>query len=288
MSSLFNFNNMQKKFIVIGGPCVAENLEQLFEVAESFNNLSKELDFIYIFKTSFDKANRTSITSYRGEGLQQTLIWLETLKNKFKIPILTDVHESYQVKEVAHVCDVIQIPAFLCRQTDLIINAVQSGKAVNIKKGQFISPHSIINIINKAKHAAEDKHLNLNIAITERGNCFGYDSLIVDMKNFQIISEYNVPVLFDCTHSVQKPPSLNNNILMSMGERKFIPALTRAAIATGYLSGLFLEIHPNPNQAKSDKFSQLSINTATILLKQILPLWQQSYTFKKSDKQFDF
>ena len=236
--------------------------------------MSQELKFDLVFKASFDKANRTSIGSYRGPGLTQTLKWFDTIKSKYPgLPVLTDVHETIQIAEAAEVIDVLQIPAFLCRQTDLLVAAAQTGRAVNVKKGQFLAPENVQHIISKMVAAAEEKSFKPNYALTERGVTFGYGNLVVDMRGLKVMSDLGAPVIFDITHSLQLPAAGGSSGEVSGGRRNFAPVLARAAAATGYLDGFFLEVHTNPNQAKSDAATQLSVEQASVLLRQVIPLW---------------
>ena len=271
--------------IVYAGPCMAESLDLMQAVAEPLVKLSKELDFDLTFKASFDKANRTSVASYRGPGIEKSLQWFSEIKSKYKIPVLTDIHETHHAKEVSPVVDVLQIPAFLCRQTDLLIAAVETGRTVNVKKGQFVSPHSFLNAVDKAKAAAKNKSLPLKLALTERGASFGYGNLVVDMRSFPIMASAGVPVMFDITHSTQLPGGGADG-KVSGGERQFAPTLARAATATGYLSGFFLEVHETPTKAKSDKDVQLSVSQAEALLRQMIPLWRAARAFNAIDSQF--
>ncbi len=273
--------------LVIAGPCTAESEELLNAVAEPMVKLSQELGFTYIFKASFDKANRTSIDSYRGPGLEKTMGWFQNLKKKYPgLLILTDIHEVQHVKPVAAVCDVLQIPAFLCRQTDLLIAAVESGKAVNVKKGQFLAPENTRHIVSKAKAVCEKEKLPFDLALTERGASFGYGNLIVDMRGFQTMAQTGAPVIFDITHSLQKPASAGPDGGTTGGAREFAPVLTRAATASGYLDGYFLEVHTAPAKAKSDADTQLTISQAEMLLRQTIPLWREARQFTAIDKSF--
>jgi 2-dehydro-3-deoxyphosphooctonate aldolase (KDO 8-P synthase) len=269
--------------IVYAGPCVAESLDLLEAVVAPLTNLAKELDFDLTFKASFDKANRTSVDSYRGPGLDQTMKWFDAIKKKYSVPVLTDIHESYQAKACADVVDVLQIPAFLCRQTDLLVAACETGRMVNIKKGQMVAPSAMLNAVDKARAACAAKNLPLRVALTERGASFGYGNLVVDMRSFPIMAEAGVPVIFDITHSTQLPAT-NDGGKTSGGDRRFAPVLARSATATGYLSGYFLEVHPDPANAKSDKAVQLSVRQADSLLRQLIPLWREAKAFSAQDK----
>jgi len=271
---------------IIAGPCMAESEELVNVVAEAMIALSLELDFNYIFKASFDKANRTSIGSKRGPGRQQTMDWFRRLKERYGVPVLTDIHETNQVADVAEVCDVLQIPAFLCRQTDLIVEAVRSGKAVNVKKGQFLSPYNSSSIVGKIESVCQENNLTPNFALTERGYTFGYGNLVVDMRSFKIMQDAGAPTIFDITHSLQLPSAGGESGEVSGGLREFAPVLARAAAASGYVDGFFLEVHTDPARAQSDAATQLSINQATVLLKQLLAIWQESRHMSMNDGIF--
>lgn len=271
---------------VIAGPCMAESEDLLFAVAEPLRALAAELKFDLVFKSSFDKANRTAIDSYRGPGLDRAMQWFDSIKKKLGVPVLTDIHETAQASAVAAVVDVIQIPAFLCRQTDLVVAAAETGRMVNIKKGQFMSPGSMEHIVVKARSAAQARGLTPNVTLTERGTTFGYGNLVVDMRGFEIMSHSAVPLIFDITHSTQIPPTGGEGGKTSGGERRMAPVLARAATATGYLSGYFLEVHTNPAQAKSDKGAQLTVTQAEALLRQLVPFWHQARQFSAIDTIF--
>lgn len=271
--------------IIIAGPCMAESYELMEAVAAPLIELSKALNFQFIFKASFDKANRTSFDSYRGPGLKQGVEWFRKLKSKYSCLTLTDVHETAQVEEVASVCDVLQIPAFLCRQTDLLVAAVKTGCFVNIKKGQFMAPSAMKHIAQKAKEYAKQSQIHSGIALTERGCSFGYGDLMVDMRSFAIMAKEQVPIIFDITHSTQRP-SASETQGISKAERHFAPLLARAATATGYLDGYFLEVHTNPEKAKSDADAQLTLSQAKELLEQIIPLWHHTKPLNQIDKKF--
>lgn len=281
------FSQHPERPVVIAGPCTAESEEILNSVVEPMVRLADELGFTYVFKASFDKANRTSIDSYRGPGLEKTMGWFQNLKKRFPgLLILTDIHEVQHVGPVAAVCDVLQIPAFLCRQTDLLIAAVESGRAVNVKKGQFLAPENTRHIVSKAKAVCAKQNIPFNLALTERGASFGYGNLVVDMRGFQTMSETGAPVIFDITHSLQKPAAGGPDGATTGGAREFAPALTRAATATGYLDGFFLEVHPSPAKAKSDADTQLTLEQAKTLLGQIIPLWRDARSYHDIDGLF--
>jgi 2-dehydro-3-deoxyphosphooctonate aldolase (KDO 8-P synthase) len=232
-----------KPLILIAGPCSLESRELVFSVAENLNRLKKQLGIQIIFKCSYDKANRSALKSYRGPGLKKGLPVLAEVKKKFGMPILIDVHESHEPDLVAQVADVLQIPAFLCRQTDLILAAARTGRVVNVKKGQFMAPWDIRRVIEKIESTG-----NRRILITERGASFGYNNLVVDMRGMEVMKSFGYPVIYDATHSVQLPGALGH---ASGGERQYIFPLARAATALG-LAGLFMEVHPRPEKALSD------------------------------------
>jgi 2-dehydro-3-deoxyphosphooctonate aldolase (KDO 8-P synthase) len=232
-----------KQLLLIAGPCVIESEEHVMMMAGELKKIAERVGVRLVFKASFDKANRTSVTSYRGPGLQQGLAILERVKRKFDLPVLSDVHEVNQVEAVARVLDIIQIPAFLSRQTDLIVAAGKTGKVINIKKAQFSASEDMKNAIEKVYSTG-----NKQVCLTERGVSFGYNRLIVDMRSLPIMRSFGVPVIFDGTHSVQEPGGLGKT---TGGDRRFVPYLCRAAVATG-VDGLFLEVHDNPDCAKSD------------------------------------
>lgn len=247
---LCNFNVGQgTPFFVMAGPCVIEDEELCFEIASEMKRITGELQIPYIFKASFDKANRTSHKSYRGPGIEEGLKILAHIKEEVGVPVVTDVHTLEQVSLVAPVVDLLQTPAFLCRQTDFIRACAQSGKPVNIKKGQFLSPCDMKNVVDKARVAAKEAGLNPdNFMVCERGASFGYGNLVTDMRSLAIMRETGAPVVFDATHSVQLP---GGNGVSSSGQRQFVPVLSRAAVATG-IDGLFFETHPDPSKALSD------------------------------------
>jgi 2-dehydro-3-deoxyphosphooctonate aldolase (KDO 8-P synthase) len=228
---------------VIAGPCVIENRESALRHASLLKEAADRVGVPYIFKSSYDKANRSSATSFRGPGLENGLEILAEIKRKVGVPILTDVHESEQVTAVQQVADVLQIPAFLCRQTDFVIAVANSGKAINVKKGQFLAPWDIGNVVDKIVSTGNDQ-----VLLTERGVSFGYNNLVSDMRSLVVMRELGYPVIFDATHSLQLPGGRGN---ASGGERKYIPALARAAVAAG-VDALFMEVHEDPDQALSD------------------------------------
>ena len=249
---------------LIAGPCVIESEKHAIFMAEVIKGVTRSLNIPFIFKASYDKANRTSIRSFRGPGLAKGLRILKKVKNEVHVPILTDVHEKDDVPKVAEVADVLQIPAFLCRQTDLVVAAAMSERVVNIKKGQFVSPWDMKHVVEKCRTAGNDR-----VFVTERGSSFGYNNLVVDMRSLAIMRKF-APVVFDATHSVQLPSaSADGNHAVSGGQPEFIPLLARAAVAAG-VDGVFLEVHDNPKQAKSDGANALESTKLRGLLKELL------------------
>jgi 2-dehydro-3-deoxyphosphooctonate aldolase (KDO 8-P synthase) len=240
---------LDRPFFLIAGPCVIESHQMALDTAGRLKEITAELGIPFIYKSSFDKANRSSGTSFRGLGMEKGLDILADVKKRIGVPVLTDIHEIDEIKPVAAVVDVLQTPAFLCRQTDFIHACAQSGKPVNIKKGQFLAPHDMKNVIDKARAAAREAGLpEDNFMACERGVSFGYNNLVSDMRSLSIMRETGCPVVFDATHSVQLPGGQGTS---SGGQREFVPVLARAAVAAG-ISGLFMETHPNPAEAKSD------------------------------------
>ena len=258
----FYLNN-NLPFTLIAGPCVIESKNHAIEHAEEIFKICKKFSLNFIFKSSFDKANRSSIRSSRGVGLKKGLEILLNIKENFEIPITTDVHESFQCSEVSKVADIIQIPAFLCRQTDLLIAAGKTKKIVNIKKGQFLAPWDMRNIIKKIKNTGNDK-----ILLTERGTFFGYNNLVVDMRSINEMKKTNYPVIFDATHSVQKPGGLGDS---SGGDREQVPVLASAAMAIG-VAGIFLEVHQDPDKAPSDGKNMIKLNQLEKLLGKLISI----------------
>ena len=248
------------KLAVLAGPCVAESLELCLEVAGKMKEICRELGLGYIFKASFDKANRSSITSYRGPGLEKGLEILKTVKEQIGVPVVTDIHEPEQARKAAEVVDLLQIPAFLCRQTDLLVAAAQTGLPVNVKKGQFLAPEDMAGVVKKLEQANCS-----GIMLTERGTTFGYHNLTVDFRGLQTMREFNVPVVFDATHSVQLPGGLGT---CSGGQRQFIPALSRAAAAVG-IDAIFMEVHPVPDKALSDGPNSIRLDDVKTLLAKV-------------------
>ena len=252
-----------EKFTVIAGPCVIESKEICFQVAEVLRNLQdKFTDVRFVFKSSFDKANRSSHESFRGRGMDYGLKVLEEVKKEFNLPVLTDIHESYQAEPVAEVVDILQIPAFLCRQTDLILAAAKTGKEVNVKKGQFLAPWDTKNIIEKLKFGGAKKFY-----LTERGVSFGYNNLVVDFRSLPIMKQF-APVIFDATHSVQLPGGQGK---ASGGQREFVYPLAKAAVSVG-VDGLFFEVHPEPDKALSDGPNQIPLEEFPVLIEKLLML----------------
>lgn len=245
---------------LIAGPCVIENYETAREIAAELKAICAKQDIPFIFKASYDKANRTSAASFRGPGLDAGLKILAEIKNEFNLPILSDIHRISEVPEAARVLDIIQIPAFLCRQTDIIIAAGRSGRVVNVKKGPFLAPWDIKNVVEKIVSTG-----NRNILITERGTMFGYNNLVVDFRGIMIMRKNGYPVVFDATHSVQLPGGAGGS---SGGQREYAPALARAAVAAG-VDGIFLEVHQNPDQALCDGPNSLRLETVQRLLSQL-------------------
>jgi 2-dehydro-3-deoxyphosphooctonate aldolase (KDO 8-P synthase) len=252
------------QLFLIAGPCVIESEEHALKMAECINGVARALKVPYIFKASYDKANRTSIQSFRGLGISEGLRILRKVADTVHVPVLTDVHEAVDVQRVAEVADVLQIPAFLCRQTDLLIAAGKSGRAVNIKKGQFVSPWDMRHAVAKVRETGNDK-----VFLTERGASFGYNNLVVDMRSLPIMREF-APVVFDATHSVQMPSAAGaDGVAVSDGQPQFIPMLSRSAVAAG-VDGVFMEVHDNPAQAKSDGANALDLKLLRGVLQQLL------------------
>jgi 2-dehydro-3-deoxyphosphooctonate aldolase (KDO 8-P synthase) len=253
--------------ILIAGPCVIESEEHAVRMAEIIKGVTRALGFPFIFKASYDKANRTSIRSYRGPGIKEGLRILRKIKEDLQLPVLTDVHEVADVAKVAEVVDVLQIPAFLCRQTDLVVAAALSGRPVNIKKGQFVSPWDMRHAVDKCREAG-----NPHVFLTERGTSFGYNNLVVDMRSLSIMRKF-APVVFDATHSVQLPSAQaadgGPGVAVSGGQPEFIPVLARAAVAAG-VDGVFLEVHDRPKEAKSDGANALQSIKLREVLKELL------------------
>jgi 2-dehydro-3-deoxyphosphooctonate aldolase (KDO 8-P synthase) len=260
---------IDKPFFLIAGPCVVESEQLQMDVAGRLKEITTSLGIPFIFKSSYDKANRSSGTSFRGPGMDKGLEILAKVKRELKVPVLTDVHGIDQITQVAATVDVLQTPAFLCRQTDFIHAVAQSGKPVNIKKGQFLAPHDMINVIAKARAAAREKGLNEDSFMAcERGASFGYNNLVSDMRSLAIMRETGAPVVFDATHSVQLPGGQGTT---SGGQREFVPVLARAAIAVG-VAGVFMETHPDPANALSDGPNAVPLKHMKALLEQLASL----------------
>ncbi len=253
------YTNPSDKMLLIAGPCSLESRELAFECAEVVGGLAKKYadSLTVVFKGSFDKANRTSLSSPRGTGIEMGLKILGEVREKFSLPVLTDVHEAWQCSEAARVCDALQIPAFLCRQTDLLVAAAATGKCVNVKKGQFLAPQDMVYVVEKLRAAGAKE-----IWQTDRGTSFGYNNLVVDMRAFPIMRGNACPVLMDATHATQLPSAASG---VSGGERKFVKTLSRAAIAAG-ADGLFIETHPRPEKAISDSATQLPLGELEALV----------------------
>ena len=267
MSTSFQLDNVRigsGNLFLIAGPCVIESEEHALFIAEVIKGVTRSLNFPFIFKASYDKANRTSIRSFRGPGITEGLRILKKVKDEVHVPVLTDVHEKDDVPKVAEVADILQIPAFLCRQTDLVVAAAMSERVVNIKKGQFVSPWDMKHVVEKCHSAGNDK-----VFVTERGASFGYNNLVVDMRSLAIMRKF-VPVVFDATHSVQLPSaSENGGHAVSGGQPEYIPLLARAAVAAG-VDGIFMEVHDNPKEAKSDGANALESTKLRGVLKELL------------------
>lgn len=259
--------NIEKMFIggdsplaIIAGPCVIESEKSCLKIAESLIEITESFKNPLIFKASYDKANRTSVKSYRGPGLKEGLRILGNVKEEFAIPVLTDVHCTHDVDSVAGVADIVQIPAYLCRQTDLLLEVSKKAKCVNIKKGQFLAPEDMKYVIEKIESVG-----NKNILVTERGTSFGYNQLVVDMRSLPIMRSFGYPVIFDVTHSLQTPGGLGKS---SGGRSEFIPYLARAAVACG-CDGIFIEVHPEPAKALSDGPNSLKLDRLSELLEEL-------------------
>lgn len=253
MIKLNNFEIGADKLTILAGPCAIESMEILKQTAETLKTVCAELGINYVFKSSFDKANRSSINSYRGVGMEKGLEMLAQIKKEFEVPIVTDIHLPEQAAPVAEVADILQIPAFLCRQTDLLVAAAKTGKIVNIKKGQFLAPQQMKSLVKKVEDSG-----NHNIMLTDRGVSFGYNNLVVDYRAIPIMKEFGYPVVFDATHSVQLPGA---NGTSSGGDRRFVPPLAKAAMAAG-ADVLFFEVHPEPDKALSDGPNMVPLNEA--------------------------
>ncbi len=252
------------KLLLIAGPCVIESEENVMMIAEEMKKISERLDLDYYFKASFDKANRTSISSYRGPGIKEGLRILAKVKDTYGLRIATDIHEPWQAEEVAKVCDIIQIPAFLCRQTDLLVAAAKTGKLINVKKAQFLAPWDMRNVVGKLEESG-----NKNIMLCERGTTFGYNTLVVDMSGIGEMKKLGYPVVFDATHSVQKPGGKGN---ATGGNREYVEPLAKAAVAAG-ADALFFEVHPDPDHALSDGPNMVKLDEFEEMLKRIIKVY---------------
>ncbi len=252
------------KFILIAGPCVIESEENVMMIAEHVKEIAKRLDLDYYFKASFDKANRSCISSYRGPGIEEGLRILRKVKDSYDLKICTDIHEAWQAERVAEVADIIQIPAFLCRQTDLLIAAAKTGKLINVKKAQFLAPWDMGNVVNKLEESG-----NRNIMLCERGTVFGYNALVVDMTGIIEMKKFGYPVVFDATHSVQKPGGMGKT---TGGNRAFVEPLAKAAIAVG-ADALFFEVHPEPDAALSDGPNMVKLDEFSGLLERVIKVY---------------
>ena len=252
-----------KPLTLLAGPCVLESEEICNQIASTVQEICAELGIQYVFKASFDKANRTSVSSFRGPGLDKGLEKLQAVKDRFNVPVVSDIHETAQVEKASQVVDYLQIPAFLCRQTDLLIAAGESGKAINVKKGQFLAPGDMLSVRDKLYSTGNKK-----VSLCERGTTFGYNNLVVDMRGLQIMRELGCPVVFDATHSVQLPGGQGSK---SGGQPEFIPTLSKAAIATG-IDGIFMEVHPEPSKALSDGANSLPLDKVREVLTDLVKI----------------
>lgn len=251
------------RLFLIAGPCVIESYERTLMIGREIKKICERLGVQYIFKASYDKANRSSIKSFRGPGLEKGLEILAAIKKELQVPVLSDVHDVSQLEPASKVLDWLQIPAFLCRQTDLVYNAAKTGKTVNVKKGQFMAPEDMKNVLGKMEAAG-----NPNLSLTERGVSFGYHNLVVDMRSFPIMRQFGYPVIFDATHSVQLPGGMGTS---TGGQREFIPYLARAAAAAG-VDGFFMEVHDNPPEGLSDSTNMLYLSSLEDLLKDLIAI----------------
>ena len=251
------------RLVFIAGPCVIESRAMALDLARRLSSIAAELKVQYIFKASFDKANRTSVDSFRGPGIEEGLDILAEIRERFDVPVLTDVHEPWQCARVAQACDVLQIPAFLARQTDRVVAAGETGAVVNVKKGQFMAPEDMINVVRKIESTG-----NRRIVLCERGASFGYRNLVADMRSLPIMRELGYPVVFDATHSVQRPGGLGTG---SGGDGRFAPLLARAAVATG-VDGVFMETHVNPKKALSDAANAIAFRDVKALWRKLLAI----------------
>src|SRR5215813_6175944 len=264
MNSFYqNFKLREDVFFLIAGPCVIESKEHATMMAREISRIASRLDLPFVFKASYDKANRSSARSFRGLGMEEGLNILRQIKDEVGAPVITDIHETHQADEAAQVADILQIPAFLCRQTDLLRAAAATGRAVNVKKGQFLAPLDVRNIIEKIEATG-----NRQIIITERGTCFGYNNLVVDMRAFPMMRQFGYPVVFDATHSLQLPGGLGD---ATGGQSEYVEHLARAGVACG-IDGLFMEVHDNPPMALSDATTQFAVDKLEPLLETLLKI----------------
>lgn len=252
-----------KGLFLMAGPCVIEGFERTLEIGKRAKAIAESVGMPYVFKASFDKANRSSFHSFRGPGIDEGLKILAAIKEELQVPVVSDIHSIEQIEPAAKVLDVIQIPAFLCRQTDLVYGAAKTGKCVNVKKGQFMAPKDMENVLNKMKESG-----NENLMLTERGFSFGYNNLVVDMRSFPIMRSFDYPVVFDATHSVQLPGGAGT---ASSGNREFVPNLARAAVASG-VDGLFMEVHDNPAEALSDGPNMVYLDQLEPMLRDLVAI----------------
>jgi 2-dehydro-3-deoxyphosphooctonate aldolase (KDO 8-P synthase) len=259
---------LDQRFFLIAGPCVIESEQSAVDIAGTLKEITSSLGIPFIYKSSFDKANRTSGSSFRGLGMETGLAILAKVRKEVGVPVLTDVHDVSEIASVAAVVDVMQTPAFLCRQTDFIRACAQSGKPVNFKKGQFLSPHEMLNVIQKARDAAVEANVPDQFMVCERGASFGYNNLVSDMRSLAILRQTHAPVVFDATHSVQLPGGQGGS---SGGQREFVPVLARAAMAVG-ISGLFMETHPDPAKALSDGPNAVPLSRMKELLESLVAI----------------
>lgn len=253
---------------ILAGPCALETIDVALRSAEVLADIADRLNVTVIFKSSFDKANRTSITSFRGPGMEEGLKWLQRVKDDTGLPVVTDIHTPDQATEVGEVADVIQIPAFLCRQTDLLVAAANTGRVINVKKGQFLAPCDMSHVVNKLREAGNER-----IWLTERGASFGYNNLVVDMRSIAIMKSLGCPIVFDATHSVQLPGGLGGK---SGGQREYVPVLSRSAVAAG-ASGVFMEVHPDPDCALCDGPNSWPLDRTEDLIRDLLAGWSVDY-----------
>ena len=260
------------KFKLLAGPCVIESEQMVMDIAKELKNIVEDKDVDFYFKASFDKANRTSISSFRGPGIEEGLKILKNVKDTYGLKIVTDIHEPWQAEKVAGVADIIQIPAFLCRQTDLLVAAAKTRKIINVKKAQFLAPWDMKNVVSKIEEAG-----NRNIMLCERGTSFGYNTLVVDMTGLVEMNKFGYPVIFDATHSVQKPGGKGN---ATGGNREYVEYLARAAAAVG-IDGMFAEVHPDPDNALSDGPNMIRLNEFEQILDHVLAIHQMINTFDR-------